>query len=97
MLYGIECWSTTKAHEHKIKVAEMRMLRRMCGLTRLDRIRNEVIRDLVSVVDIGENMRESRLRWFGHVDMRHPTALVWRCESLDFGEFRHGRERPRKS
>ena len=42
----------------------MRMLRQMCGHTRLDRIRNEYIRQKIRVAPIDEKMRETRLRWF---------------------------------
>ncbi|GMP81861.1 hypothetical protein CsSME_00036427 [Camellia sinensis var. sinensis] len=34
MLYGTECWATKKQHIDKMSVAEMRMLRWMCGKTR---------------------------------------------------------------
>ena len=42
-------------------VAEMRMIRWMCGYTRVDRISNGVIRYLVKVVPIENKMRETRL------------------------------------
>ena len=41
MLYGAETWAVKKAHEKKLDVAEMRMLRWMSGVTKMDRIRNE--------------------------------------------------------
>ncbi|XP_022013961.1 uncharacterized protein LOC110913437 [Helianthus annuus] len=41
MLYGTDCWAIKKTQARKMEVAEMRMLRWMCGHTRLDRIRNE--------------------------------------------------------
>ena len=37
-------------------VAEMRMIRWMCGYTKMDRIRNEVIKDLVKVAPIEDKM-----------------------------------------
>jgi len=43
-------------------VAEMRMVRWMCGFTTIDRIRNEEIRDLAKVAPIKDKMRKSRLR-----------------------------------
>jgi len=42
-------------------VAEMRMIRWMCGFIRLDKIRNEVIIEKVGVVPIEEKLRETRL------------------------------------
>ncbi|KAG5591785.1 hypothetical protein H5410_042299 [Solanum commersonii] len=44
----------------------------MCGHTRSDRIRNEVIREKVGVASVVDKLREARLRWFGHVK-RHET------------------------
>uniref|UniRef100_A0A1S3X9T0 Uncharacterized protein n=1 Tax=Nicotiana tabacum TaxID=4097 RepID=A0A1S3X9T0_TOBAC len=62
MLYGAECWPVKKSHVQRMKVAEMRMLRWMCELTRLDKIRNEVIREKVGVASTDEKLREARLR-----------------------------------
>ena len=45
-------------------VAEIRMIRWMCGYTRIDRIRHEAIRDKVGVLPMNDKMRDSRLRWF---------------------------------
>ena len=40
MMYSAETLAVKKAHEQKFDVAEMRMLRWMSGVTKLDRIRN---------------------------------------------------------
>lgn len=44
----------------KMHVVEMRMLRRICGHTGCDRIRNEVTRDKVGVASMVDKMREAR-------------------------------------
>ena len=61
LMYGSECWPITKAQEQKMKVAEMRMLRWICGLTLLNRITNEIIRSKVGLSSMEEKMRESGL------------------------------------
>ena len=62
MLYGTEGWAVKKHYVSKMNVAEMRMLRWMCGKTRRDKIRNEQIRKMIEIAPIEEKMRENRLR-----------------------------------
>ena len=51
----------SKVEGQRLRVAGMRMIRWMCSYTRMDRIRNVVIRDLVKVALIEDKMRETRL------------------------------------
>ena len=74
MLYGAECWPTKRRHVQQISVAEMRMLRLICGHTRRDRVRNDDICDRLGVAPIEEKLVQHRLRWFGHVQRRPPEA-----------------------
>jgi len=46
----------------RMKVVEMRMLCWICDHTRLDKIRNEVIRDKIGVASIVDKIREASLR-----------------------------------
>ena len=43
MMYGAEKWPINKAQGQRLNMAEMRMLRWMYGITRMDKIRNERI------------------------------------------------------
>lgn len=43
----------------------------MCGVTRLDKIRNEHIKESLGVTDIVEKMKRNRWKWFGHVERRN--------------------------
>jgi len=50
-LYGSECCPIKKKQVQRLMVAELRMIRWMCDYTRMDTIRNGVIRDVVKVED----------------------------------------------
>ncbi|KAL6579130.1 hypothetical protein OROMI_009346 [Orobanche minor] len=97
LLYGTECWAVKQCHVQKMNVAEMRMLRWMCGHTKKDRLRNEVIREKVRVASIEDKMMENRLRWFGHVRRRPVDAPVRRLESWGTSNIVKGRGRPKKT
>ena len=63
MMYGAETLAVKKAQETKLDVAaEMRMLRWMSGVTKLDRILNVRIRGTTKVGEISKKVQESRLK-----------------------------------
>ena len=72
----------------------MRMLRWMCGNTRLDQIRNDVFRIRLGVSSISDKIKEGRLRWFGHVRRKQMTAQVRTVENFTV-EGRRSRGRPK--
>jgi len=97
VLYGSDCWPLKKTQVQRLTVAEMRLINWMSGYTRIDRIRNGVIRDLVKVAPIGDKIRETRLRWFGHVKRRSVNAPMRRCARINIPEGKRGRGRLKKS
>jgi len=76
-------------------VAEMRMIRGMCGHTRSNRIGNGVIRGKIKVAHIEDKIRDDRLRWFGHVS-RSMDASMRRCENIDHLDCKRSTGRPKK-
>jgi hypothetical protein len=62
MLYGAECWHTKRRHVQQLSVAEMHMLRWICGHTRRDRIQNVDIRERLGVAPVEEKLVQHRLR-----------------------------------
>ncbi|XP_063610714.1 uncharacterized protein LOC134784544 [Penaeus indicus] len=63
MIYGAEAWLIKESQKKKLDVAEMKMLRWMCGVTKLDKIRNERIRGTTKVVETSKKVQERRLQW----------------------------------
>lgn len=46
---------------------EMKMLRWMVGVTRLDHVTNEGVRKQLEVAPVEKKMRQAHLQWYGHV------------------------------
>lgn len=96
MMYGLETVALTKRQVGELEVAEMKMLRFSVGVTKLDKIRNEHIRQKVQVGSFAEKVRESRLRWFGHVLRREEEYVGKRILSMTLpGKRKRGRPKRR--
>ncbi|KAJ8709025.1 hypothetical protein PYW07_008851 [Mythimna separata] len=95
IMYGSECWAVKKTDEKRLHVAEMRMLRWMCGVTRMDKVRNEYIRGSLKVAPVTEKLKGNRLSWYGHVKRRDEMHVTKRVMNLHVDGWR-GRGRPKK-
>ena len=96
MMYGAETWAVKKAQGKKLDVVEMRMLRWMSGVTKLDRIRNERNRGTTKVGEISKKVQESRLKWYGHVLRRYEEYVGKRVLVMEVpGKRRRGRPKQR--
>ena len=60
MMCVAEKWAVKKAREKKLDAVEMTMLRWTCGVTELDRIRNERIRGTTKAGEISRREQETR-------------------------------------
>jgi len=49
LLYNAETWTLTEELNKRLRVFEMSCLRRIAGVTRQDRVRNEVIRSNLKI------------------------------------------------
>jgi hypothetical protein len=94
MLYGAECWPTKKRHVQQLSVAEIRMLRWICGHTRRDRVRNDDIRERLGVTPVEEKPVQHRLRWFEHIQRMPAEAPIRNRVIRRIGNKKRGRGRP---
>ena len=77
--YGSECWGMKVSERQKLNVFEMRCLRSMAGVSRMDRVRNEVVRQRTGVeVELATRVDMNVLRWFGHVERMENERVLKR-------------------
>jgi hypothetical protein len=73
VLYGCETWSLTFREEHKLRVFESRVLRRIFGPKRdgvmkgWRKLHNKELHDLYTSPSIIRIIKSRRMRWVGHV------------------------------
>jgi hypothetical protein len=72
VLYGCETWSLTLREEHRLRVFENRVLRRIFGPKREEdgswrKLHNGELHSLYSSPDIVKVIKSRRLSWTGHV------------------------------
>ena len=94
ILYGAECWTTGVKEENILERTEMRMLRRIKGVTVKDKMKSKDVRKELGVGSIKSKARESRLRWFGHVHLRKQESNLRQVMDLEI-PGRRPRGRPR--
>jgi hypothetical protein len=75
-------------------LAEMCMLRWICGNTRRDQVRNDDLRERLGVAPVEEKLVLHRLRWFGHIQRRPAEAPVHSRVIRRSGNEKRGRGRP---
>ena len=95
MWYGLETMAVTKKQVEEMKVAEMKILRFVMGVTRKNKIRNKYIRSTVKVERFGMKMSEGRLRWYGHVMKRDQEYVGRKMIEMELPEKKK-RGRPKR-
>jgi hypothetical protein len=84
VLYGCETWSLTLREEHRLRVFENRVLRRIFGPKRDDvtgdwrKLHNEELHNLYSSPNIIRMIKSRRMRWAGHLARMGVTRNAYR-------------------
>jgi hypothetical protein len=86
VLYGCETWSLALRGEHRLRVFENRVLRRIFGPKRDEvtggwrKLHSKELHDLYSLPSIIRMIKSRRMRWAGHVaqmgDKRNAYRLL---------------------
>jgi len=79
LMHGNETWPMKVEHVLKMNCTEMSMIRWMCGVKLNTRKKSEELRELLGLVPVSLMIKNSRLRWFGHVQRKDDNDWVRRC------------------
>ena len=92
LLYGCETWTI---HKSKLQAFEMMCLRRVEGVTRKDRVRNEEVRKALGQEAVMDIVKEKQRKWKDKVEAMSEDRLVKKVY-MDEARGRRPRGRPRK-
>ena len=98
-LYACETWTLTAELEKRILAFEMKNIRKLLGITYLDRVTNQEIIDQISssltspFTDILTTVKRRKLKWYGHVTRGDGLAKIILQGNV---EGKRSRGRPKK-
>ena len=96
MLYECETWTLQKRHEGKLQALEMRYLRRVEGVTQVDRVRNEDVRQALRQAAVLDVVKAKQTAWNEKLEQMDDDRLVKRVYEEDvLGKRLRGRPRKR--
>ena len=96
LLFGCETWTMQRRHESKLQAFKMMCLTRVEGVTRLDRVRNEEVREALGQEAVLEVVKEKQRKWKAKLEQMsedRPVKEVY----MDEARGKRPRGRPRKS
>jgi hypothetical protein len=89
-LYGAEIWEITEANKKKLQAFQMDFLRRSCGISRLDHVQNDRIKEIMNLdKTIIDRVEEKQLVWYGH--LQRMSEERWQKKIWEWTP--HGRRR----
>lgn len=66
-MYSSKSWAIIKKQKSKLQACEIKILRKIQGVTKLDKVRNEKVRRGLKIKSKINKIEAQQLRWFKHV------------------------------
>ena len=73
--FGNEAWVLKKREEQRLEAAQMKFLRHLLGITKLDKERNQCIREKTGAQNIVKKIKQYHKKWLQHVQ-RMDTNII---------------------
>ena len=93
--FGSEAWVLKKREEQRLEAAQMKFLRHLLGITKLDKEKNPYIREKTGAQNIVEEIKQYQKKWLQHVQRMDTNRIP--KQPLRYGpKGRRNIGRPRK-
>ena len=93
MMHGCESWVLREKEKSRLQAGEMNVLRKVAGVTRLEHIRNEVVRQRLQQRSIVDVVKEKRESWRVKVMETQGSLKEWVMAGEVEGRWPRGRPR----
>ena len=75
MKFGSEGWVLKKREEQRLEAAQMKFLRHLLGITKLDKEKNQYIRQKTGAQNITKEIKQCQKKWLQHVQRMDTNRL----------------------
>jgi len=72
---GSEAWVLKKRQEQRLEAAQMKYLRHLLGITKLDKEKNRCIREKTGAQNIVKEIKQPQKKWLQHVQRMDTNIL----------------------
>jgi hypothetical protein len=73
--FGSEAWVLKKREEQRLEAAQMKILRHLFGITKLDKEKNKCIREKMGAQNIAIEIKQYQEKWLQHVQRMDTNGL----------------------
>jgi len=75
MKFGSEAWILKKREEQRLEAAQMTFLRHLLGITKLDKEKNQCIKQKTGAQNIVKEIKQYQKKWLQHVQRMDTNIL----------------------
>ena len=75
MKFGSEAWVLKKREEQRLEAAQMKFLRHLLGITKLDKEKNQCIRQKTGAQNIVQEIKQYQEKWLQYVQRMDTDRL----------------------
>jgi hypothetical protein len=74
--FGSEAWVLRKREEQRLEAAQMKFLRHLLEITKLDKEKNQCIREKTGAQNIVKEIKQNQEKWLQHVQRMDTNTRV---------------------